>query len=323
MPADRTLSPPDGRRPALARSWPSRGLSTSTIGWAAALMVLLLWAGWIVVSRFGVAQDLTIFDIAFLRFSVTVVAVLPLAWRFWPRHLAWWQIAALGCGPGVPYVLLAFAGMTFAPASHAGVLMNGTLPILAAAVGWCWLGDRPDRWKLLGMATILVSALLIAWDRTSVGAGTEAWIGHLCFLGSAALLAAYMVAAKVWRLTPLQALVAVPLANLVWFGPLYLLFLPKGLARAGWPEILLQGLYQGLGPGLLGVLGFTLAIRSIGATTTAAVLAGVPGVAALIAIPTLGEWPSLPAWLGLGLATAGILVTAGWLPRRKSPRHGV
>lgn len=37
-----------------------------------------------------------------------------------------------------------------------------------------------------------------------------------------------------------------------------------------------------------------------------------PGMAALLAIPILGEWPSDFAWTGLILTTGGILLTAGW-----------
>ena len=53
------------------------------------------------------------------------------------------------------------------------------------------------------------------------------------------------------------------------------------------------------------------AIPSIGPAPTAAMMAMVPGMAALIAIPVLGEWPSAFAWTGLILATGGILLAAG------------
>jgi len=295
--------------------------STTVVGWLAAFTVLFVWSGWVVVSRLGVAQTLTIYDMAALRFAVASVAVAPVVWRFWPRGLGAWKIAVLSCGPGVPYVLLAFFGMEFAPASHAGILMNGTLPVLAALIGWWWLKEAPTRWKVAGMAIILCGSVLIAWDRSSGGVGPDVWIGHLSFVASAALLAAYMVAAKAWHLTPMQALALIPVANLLWYGPIYLLFLPKAIDRAAWSEILLQGLYQGLGPAIVGVLCFTIAIRAIGATATAAVMAGVPGAAAILAIPIIGEWPSPLAWAGLGLATAGILLTAGWTPRRLVPQR--
>ena len=282
----------------------------SLSGWLAAFGVLLIWSGWVVVARLGVTQTLTIYDMVALRFVVAVIAVSPFIVSYWPRNLCWWKVALLGCGPGVPYLLFAFTGMKFAPASHAGILMNGSLPVFAALIGWLWLGDRPGKRTVTGLTIILCGCVMIGMDRSSGGIGPDAWIGHLFFLSAACILAAYMVATKFWQLTPLQAMVAIPTANLIWFGPVYLTILPSTIDRAPWSEILLQGIYQGLGPSILGVLFFTTAIRSIGPTPTAAVMAGVPGLAALLAIPVLGEWPSVLAWFGLAVVTAGILLTA-------------
>jgi len=286
------------------------------IGWLAAFGVVVLWSGWVVVSRLGVVQTLTIYDMAALRFLVAAVAVAPFLMRHWPRQLIWWQVALFSFGQGVPYVLLAFGGMRFAPASHAGIMMNGTLPILAAVLGWLWLKEVPDRWRITGMAVILVGCALIGWDRESVGVGPDAWIGHLMFIAAVSLVAVNLIGTKVWGLTAMQAMVCIPTVNFVWFLPLYLAFLPKGMATAAWSEILLQGAYQGLGPSILGVVCFTTAIRTIGTAPTAAMMALVPGMAALIAIPVLGEWPSGLAWTGLVLATAGILLSAGRKPAK-------
>ncbi len=286
----------------------------AALGWFGAVMVLMLWSGWIVVSRLGVSQSLNAYDIGALRVLAASVVVAPFALRYWPRHLSWWKLLLLTCGTGIPYVLFAVLGMTYAPASHAGVLMNGALPVLASMFAWWWLRETPLPLRAMGMAIILCGTLAIGWDRSSAGVGPDAWIGHLCFLISAALLAAYMTAGRLWGLTPMQAFVSVPLVNIVWFGPLYLFVLPKGIDRAAPFDVWLQALYQGLGPGSLGVLCFMLAVRFIGPTATAAVLAGVPGVAALIAIPTIGEWPSQMAWAGLALVTAGIFLTSGWTP---------
>ena len=162
--------------------------SPDLIGWIAAFTVLLVWSGWVVVSRLGVVLTLTVYDMAALRFAVASLAVAPFAWRFWPRGLRFWKIAVLSCGPGAPYVLLAFSGMEFAPASHAGIMMNGTLPVLAALIGWWWLKEKPTLKPVVGMGIILCGAVLIAWDRKSVGVGSDAWIGHLSFIASAKLL---------------------------------------------------------------------------------------------------------------------------------------
>ena len=287
------------------------------IGWLAAFGVVVIWSGWVVVSRLGVVQTLTIHDMVALRFAVATAAVAPFVWRHWPRNLRWWQVGLISCGQVVPYLMLAFGGFQFAPASHAGIMMNGTLPVFAAGLGWVWLKDRPDRWRVGGMTVILAGCALIAWDRDSGGVAPDAWIGHLMFLGAAFLVAANLIGTKAWQLTPMQAMVSIPTVNLLWFGPLYLAFLPKAVSEASWSEIVLQGAYQGLGPSVLAVWCFTTAIRSIGTSPTAAMMAMVPGMAALVAIPVLGEWPSALAWVGLILATGGILLAAGWRPVKR------
>ncbi|MEM1045188.1 MAG: DMT family transporter [Pseudomonadota bacterium] len=292
---------------------PSKG-SGLLLGWLAAFGVLFIWSGWVVVSRFGVLNTLTVYDIAVLRFLVAFLAVSPFVVKYWPRRLAFWKILVLGGSVGVPFLLLALFGMRFAPASHAGILLNGTLPIFAAAILWLWVGQRPVRMEAVGIGVILAGCILTGWDRGSDGLLPQAWIGQLLFVAAALVLAVYMCATRLWGVRPIEAMVVIPTVNIALFGPVYLALLPKNLDRAPWSEILLQGLYQGLGPSILGVICFTQAVRSLGSTRTAAMMAGVPGLAALMAIPVLGEWPSLVAWGGLAVTTAGILLM---VPERK------
>lgn len=292
-------------------------------GWLCAFGVVLIWSGWLAVSRLGVIQSLTIYDMMMLRFSVAVVATAPFIWKFWPRQLRLWQLILLSFGQGMPYLGLSFGGMQYAPTSHAGTLMNGTLPFFAAVVGWLWLKDRPDGWRILGMIVLLGGCALIGWDRQTAGVSDDAWIGHLMFLAAAMLVAVNMVGTKLWGLTPMQAMVCIPLTNLVWYGPIYLFALPKAITTAPLPEVLLQGAYQGLGPSIAAVLMFTTAIRTIGPSATAAMMALVPGMAALLAIPILSEWPSELAWGGLIITTAGILLAAGVRPGKASPKAAV
>jgi drug/metabolite transporter (DMT)-like permease len=284
------------------------------VGWLAASGVVVLWSSWVVVSRLGVAQTLTIYDIMALRFLVATVAVAPFAWRYWPRHLSWWQITVIASCQGVFFLVFAFGGLQFAPAAHAGIIINGSLPIFSALIGWLWLKDRPDRRQSIGMVIILAGCALVGSDRTSVGVGADVWVGQLMFLAAALSVAVNMIATRAWQLTAMQAMVSIPTFNLALFGPLYLAFLPTALTESPWSEILLQAIYQGLGPNLIGILMFTTAIRTIGASPTAAMLAMVPGMAALFAIPVLGEWPSELAWAGLVLGTGGILLSVGWRP---------
>ena len=49
--------------------------SNTFLGAAAAICVVFFWSGWIVVSRLGVTNNLTVYDVTGLRFSIGAVAV--------------------------------------------------------------------------------------------------------------------------------------------------------------------------------------------------------------------------------------------------------
>ena len=55
----------------------------------------------------------------------------------------------------------------------------------------------------------------------------------------------------------------------------------------------------------------TRATRSISATTMAVFLAGAPAIAVLFGMILLGELPTLTAWAGLVVTTAGMVLAIG------------
>ncbi len=279
------------------------------VGLAAALAIVCIWSGFIVVARFGVTNTLTIYDVAALRFGFAGLLMLPFAFLWWPKQLSVWQCLFLASGPGVPYALLAFQGMTAAPVSHAGAVMNGSLPVFAVLVGLLWLRDIPTGWKIAGVVLIAAGSAVMGFSGDGGGAAQASlWIGYGFMLAASLLLTVYMVATRHWGLKPREMLAVVPVLNGVLFVPLWFL-LPSRLGEAPWAEILLQMLYQGLGPSLIAVPLFVVALRNLGATGTAALMAAVPAVAALAAVPALGEVPTPWEWLGIAVVTAGILLT--------------
>jgi drug/metabolite transporter (DMT)-like permease len=62
---------------------------------------------------------------------------------------------------------------------------------------------------------------------------------------------------------------------------------------------------------VLGISCVNVAVRHLGANAASVFLSAVPAVAALAAIPILGEIPGLPAWIGMITVTVGILLTLG------------
>lgn len=118
------------------------GLSDHSRGLLAALVVVLCWSGFNIVSRLGSKGVLTPFDIAALRYGVSGVIALPYFMarvppRDWPRY------GVLALFGGLGYGLLVYSGFAFAPTAHAGVFVNGGIPfwtivIVALMSGFWW-----------------------------------------------------------------------------------------------------------------------------------------------------------------------------------------
>ena len=276
------------------------------VGLAAGLGVLLVWSSFMVFSRMGATSALTAYDLAGLRFIVAGAVTAPFALAWWPRELGWRRAAILAItGPGAIYTLMMYVGLGVAPAAYGGVFANGSLPLFAMAVAWITAGERPGPRRIAASLLLLGGGVLVAWP--GLGGGGLALAGGLAlFVCASALLSVYIRALDVWAVTPKGALAVVNLPNLVIFLPIWVVFLPKGLAEASNAEIAFQALFQGLGPGFLAVILFTLTARHLGAAATAGISATVPAGAALLAAPVLGEALSALEWLGVGLVTLGL-----------------
>ena len=291
----------------------------TALGLASGIGVLLVFSGMFVVSRLGALSTLTIYDMAGLRFGVAGLAMLPLLWRFRPRNLTWRRSLALAAFSGAPYALCVFGGLTFAPVAHAGVIVNGAMPVFTALIGWYVFGEAVAGWRAAGVALIVAGVLLIGGDTLTLGVPDQ-WRGHALFLAAALSNAIFLASVRGWRIGAVEMLVAVMGWNALLYLPLWLLFLPSALAAAPWSEIVLQGVYQGLVVATVSAMLLTFAARTIGATRQAAILSGAPALALLMAIPVLGEIPTAFAIAGAAVVTAGILLVLG--PRLLRPPAG-
>jgi len=290
------------------------------LGLAAAVSVLFFWSGWIVVSRLGVTNHLTVYDVTGLRFSVGAAVALPyIIWRRAWRGLTPKRILVLTLTSGVPYALLSYFGLTYAPAAHGGVFLNGCLPIFTTLFGWIWIGQRSRFSQLVGLGIILVGVTLVGYEGFASSDGAATLFGDFLFLAAIALFAVFMVATRVWVITPGQVLFSVTIVSAAVYLPIWLLWLDSNLAAAPRSEILLQGAYQGLIPSALGISFLSIAVRHLGANETSLFISAVPVLAALSAIPILGEIPGAAAWLGMAMVTVGILLAMGILCRNKAP----
>ncbi len=280
------------------------------LGFAAACVIVCLWSGWIVTSRAGAQSPLTIYDITALRFGISGFLALPVILYFKPWHgLTWKKIAVVSTLPGIPYILIVYSAFIYAPAAHGGVFMNGVLPVITIALGWLWLKAKPRKMQVFGSLLIIAGASITMFGNTGVSAST-AWIGDIFFILAGLSFALYMTITRLWQITSFQVVFCSSVVNGALFVPVWLLFLPTGMAEATLNEIALQALYQGVLATLIGMVLVAYAVRNIGAPITAAMMSGVPAIAAMLGVWFLGEPFGILGWVSVAILTIGILITA-------------
>lgn len=276
------------------------------IGLASAAGVIFIWSGFLVFSRAGAVSALTPYDISALRFMVAGAMVLPFFVKWWPRHLPVWSQALLAfSGPATAYSLLMYTGLGEASSAYGGVFANGSMPLFTALVAYLVARTRLTMLQTVAVVMIVAGGILLAYRGLAAG-GDNVIFAIFLFLAASGLLSVYIFALKHWQVTPTQALALVNLPNAVIYLPVWLAFLPSGMAEASWSMILFQALFQGLGPGFLAVILYTNAAVYLGPTPTAAFSAVIPATAAILAMPVLGEYPTALEWLGIVVVSVGL-----------------
>jgi drug/metabolite transporter (DMT)-like permease len=283
-------------------------------GAAYGLAAVGIWSGWIVVARLGLKTSLTPWDIAALRFGVAGLLLLPYiaSKGFALERLGWFGLAAIVLGGGAP-VLLANAGLLFAPAAHAGALFPGVMPLAVAILAALILREPFRLAKKLGFVLILLGVFGIAAGAGKTPGSTQS-IGHALFLGSALAWACYTVAMRRARLDGLHAAGIAAVGALLLYMPVYFFVEGAKLAQAPWGDLALQALVQGLLTAIISLVFYGRAVSLLGASSGAAFAALSPAMTALMAIPVLGEWPAATEWFAIAAISAGVYVVSGGPP---------
>ena len=302
--------------------------SPRTLGIGAAIVTVLVWTAFIVIARASAGRSLTPFDIAFARICGASLVLVP--WGAWlvarARRSDPAQGSLFGLSPvplratvvaglfgGLAYALLAYSGFFYAPATHASVLMPGSLPLWTAVLAAVVLRDHLTPARVFGLALIVLGDLLVggasllhAFD------GGQIWKGDLLFMSAAFCWACYSVTARRHRLEAVRATIAITVFAFLAYVPAYALLAGLGvvasrLASAPLGEIAFQMLFQGIGSVVISGITFTRMIQYFGPVRSTMITALVPGLSALGAVLFLGEPLHWNLIAGLLLVTAGIL----------------
>jgi drug/metabolite transporter (DMT)-like permease len=287
----------------------SSGSSSQVTGYAAAWCIVLVWSFWLIVSRVANQSGLTVYDLAAIRYGLASLIAVPLCLFYKPwRGLRLFQIAVLSFILGPVYILFVFSGFLYAPAAHGGIFMNGVLPLISIVFAIVLMRVLPSVKQVLGGLLILVSAIVLAWD-ASASSSADAWIGDLLFLTGALFFSTYMILAERWQLGAMEIIFCGTVVNAALYLPVWALWLPSGLADAPMGPLLLQAVYQGFVPNLIGLLFIAHASRTIGNGNTSFILAAVPGGGAILGMLILGESLNLPSIIALLILTVGLLMS--------------
>lgn len=94
------------------------------------------------------------------------------------------------------------------------------------------------------------------------------------------------------------------------------LFLPKHLDQATLPHLVMQTIFHGVFVVIVATLAYVEAIKRLGAFQTGSIVTLAPFIAAIIAVPLLGEPLSLAIVCGLIGMGIGALQPWRWLGRK-------
>ena len=274
------------------------------LGCAASVVVVLIWSGWVVLSRAGVTGAFSLWDLGLLRFGTAAVIVLPLLlWRrqafgaiFTPEILL---PALLG---GSAYALFSFAALQQSPAVNAGVVVNGLIPIATICLISIFSRRRPYYRELA------ISLLIILANFLLLRGALIPWVSYAMFVAATFSLAFYFVAVSIWNLDSEVFFYAVPIVNAIFMIPCWLLF--DGKIEADLGDIVLQAAYQGVLVTIGAITLLTFAIHRIGSVMVAVIMSGVPAVTAVLAYGFLGEPITRLHLVVLGLSMTGIVLYA-------------
>ncbi len=140
-------------------------LSPVQSGIALGLFAAAIWGSYLALSRAGITSGLQASDIAFIRYGVAGLIMLPWLLRQGVSDLAgvgWRRSTMLAVLVGPPFILIGVGGYSFAPLAHGAVVQPAALTIGGLVLAMVVLRDRPTAARIAGTAVILAGLAVIA-----------------------------------------------------------------------------------------------------------------------------------------------------------------
>lgn len=292
-------------------------MTAKSQGYMYVLITMCIWGGFTLTSRLNVKWHIEAWDITALRFALAFCILMPIL--LWKKDTAFlWKkepliLALIG---GVAYCLTAYSAFHYVPAAHAAIFLSGCIPLCTAIAGFILFKHPFDRhtWLSLFIMLIALTAMsVLMYNETGVAFG----LGDLLFFLSAIWWGIFTVLLRQWQLTAWHAMAGVAIWSAMIYLPIYILFLPKHLVEPEPVHLLLQSLFHGIFVVIVATITYVEAIKRLGAFKTGSIVTLAPFIAAVLAVPLLGEPLSFAVICGLMGMAIGALQPWRWFGREE------
>lgn len=291
-------------------------MTVRTQGYLFVAITMLIWGGFTIFSRLNAGWHISAWDICALRFTIGFTVLMPiLIWRRETAFLWKKEPFILGLLGGVAYCLTSYSAFHYVPAAHAAIFLNGCIPLCTAVAAYLLFKQPFDKHTWISLIIMLgaISVMsLMMYEQMHVALS----IGDGLFFLSAIWWGIFTVLLKHWKLSAWQSMSGVAIWSALIYLPIYILFLPKHFQEASLMHLAIQGFFHGILVVIVATLSYVAAIERLGAFKTGSIVTLAPFMAALVAVPLLGEPLNTAMIFGLVGMGVGALQPWRWFNRK-------
>ena len=293
-------------------------MSPRSQGYLFVAITMVIWGGFTLSSRLNAQWGISAWDITALRFALAFCILMPILIYKKDTAFLWHKepflLAMIG---GVGYCLTSYTAFHYVPAAHAAIFLNGFVPLCTAVAAWLLFKEAFDghTWlSLLIMLSAVAGMSVLMYQETGVAFG----LGDGLFFISAIWWGVFTVLLRHWKLSAWHSMAGVAIWSAIVYVPIYMVFLPKNLTTPTPIHLFGQVIFHGIFVVIIATLAYVEAIKRLGAFKTGSIVTLAPFMAAILAVPLLGEPLSSAIMCGLLGMAFGALQPWRWFMHKDS-----
>lgn len=286
-------------------------------------LVMLFWAGNSITGR-AVRDDIPPFTLAFGRWLIAVLVVLPFTARqAWAERAAalegWRPILTLGFLGIVCFNAFIYSGLHHTSATNA-LLLQASIPALVLVFNRLIFGAKAGALHQLGVlaSTIGVVTIVFRGDASAL-TGLHLGAGDALILCGVVVWALYTVLLRTKPpISPGSFLLLVFIIGALAMAPLAAGEWARSQEVVWSPGVIAAFLYVGIFPSVLAYFIYNAVTAQLGPATAGQAITLMPLFGALLSALLLGEVLEAYHVFGMGLILTGIALSAVELTRRRA-----